>query len=681
MIIKKVRVLNFRSILDETLECDELTALVGPNGCGKSTFLRALELFYSVSPKIDAEDYYNRDTSVEIVVSLTFEALSDEAADIFSSYMEDCALTVELVLKWNNGKVSATYHGRSLQNDEFQKVRYGLTLKDRSATAKQEYEIIRAMPEYSGFSSWSNQSTVETTLKSWEASNPDKCTRQRDDGSFFGFNRSAQGYLGKFTQFLFIPAIRDASNDALERRGSVLTALMDMIVRSTLTNKMEIRNFREETQQKYEEIMNFENLAELQNLSSQLTNTLQTFAPNASVSLNWLPHEPIDIAMPKADVRLIEDQYPTSVDRTGHGLQRSFILTMLQHLAMAQSVKKDDQVEVVDDDRRLIDSREDQKITLPHLMMAIEEPELFQHPNSQRHLAKILFQLAHGAIPGVAGKTQIIYATHSPFFVGLDRFNQIRRLGKRKNGDDKPKVTKVTMVTLDKIAHELCKADSAEAGKYNGESLVHRLQAIMTPRLNEGFFADVVVLVEGEDDYAAIIGTARAMDLDLESDGISIIPVGGKRNIDRPALIFREFGIPIYLLWDSDGEKGETAGVCHACGRDLDRRPDPTDNHRLLRIMGKSEEDWPNHCDSNYCCFERDLESTLKEEIGEELFDELLSECQIKFGIPKKGHAIKNPNVISTIIEQAIKKGKTCETLKEVVLNVRKLNSMQQRYC
>ena len=41
-----MNVQNFRSIRDETLNFDNLTALVGSNGSGKSSLLRALELFH-----------------------------------------------------------------------------------------------------------------------------------------------------------------------------------------------------------------------------------------------------------------------------------------------------------------------------------------------------------------------------------------------------------------------------------------------------------------------------------------------------------------------------------------------------------------------------------------------------------------------------------------------------------
>lgn len=89
-----------------------------------------------------------------------------------------------------------------------------------------------------------------------------------------------------------------------------------------------------------------------------------------------------------------------------------------------------------------------------------------------------------------------------------------------------------------------------EPSTYTPATLSARLQAVMTPWMNEGFFADVVVLVEGEDDRAAVLGVAKAMGHDLEGNGFSIIPCGGKSNIDRPYTIFRQLNIPVYAVWD-----------------------------------------------------------------------------------------------------------------------------------
>ncbi len=46
MKIRKVRIRHYRSIADIEIECDDLVALVGRNGAGKSCILRALEAFY-----------------------------------------------------------------------------------------------------------------------------------------------------------------------------------------------------------------------------------------------------------------------------------------------------------------------------------------------------------------------------------------------------------------------------------------------------------------------------------------------------------------------------------------------------------------------------------------------------------------------------------------------------------
>jgi predicted ATP-dependent endonuclease of OLD family len=177
----------------------------------------------------------------------------------------------------------------------------------------------------------------------------------------------------------------------------------------------------------------------------------------------------------------------------------------------------------------------------------------------------------------------------------------------------------------------------------------------MTPLVNEGFFADVAVLVEGEDDRAAIVGISKAMGHDFDSVGVSVIPCSGKLNLDRPLVIFRRLGIRVYTIWDSDyGEKDAK----------------PASNHYMLNLHGQAEEDWPHVVADHYTCFKGNLEATLAEELGEELFDKQLSEAQSELGIPKKEHALKNPVVLRQIIERAAAEGKTSTTLKAIVENI-----------
>ena len=50
----------------------------------------------------------------------------------------------------------------------------------------------------------------------------------------------------------------------------------------------------------------------------------------------------------------------------------------------------------------------------------------------------------------------------------------------------------------------------------------------MTPMVNEGFFADVAVLVEGEGDRAALLEAAQAMGCSLDAQGIAVIHATAK---------------------------------------------------------------------------------------------------------------------------------------------------------
>jgi len=289
---------------------------------------------------------------------------------------------------------------------------------------------------------------------------------------------------------------RNGFVDATEGKGSCITEIMDLVVRRTLATRKDFVTLKDETQKKYHEIMDPTKLTELSVLQTHLSETLRYYAPEANVSMEWAKLVDIDFPLPKAEVKLHEDGYKSSVQRTGHGLQRAFIMTMLQHLVAAKSSEPKADEELVSESE--ISHQVDQQ--LPSLVFAIEEPELYQHPSRQRHMAAILMKLAQGTIPGVAKRTQVIYSTHSPLFVGLDRFEQIRLLRKADAAIGKPRITKAIKAELADVAEEIQAAGDNQSSKYTTNTLRPRLQAVMTPWVNEGFFADVAVLVEGEDD-------------------------------------------------------------------------------------------------------------------------------------------------------------------------------------
>ena len=646
MIIKSIRVQNFRCIRDEILPCESLTALIGPNSSGKSSFLRALDIFYTPTARYTEDDFYNRDTSQDIVVTVTFADLTEDEKKLFQKYVESGGLTVEKVMKWPPNRGSQKYYGTSLQNSEFSSFRSA-----SGANLRVEYnKLLRS--GYSDLSGYTNKDDAEEALQGWEESHPEQCIRRQDEGQFFGFKEVGEAHLERFTRFILVPAVRNASEDATEGKGTSLTEIMDLVVRSVLAQQNKIIELQKETQKQYERIVDPTKLVELQTLEQNLSDTLKIYVPDVKVKLTWLSENVIDIPMPKADIKLMEDKYLSPVESTGHGLQRALILTMLQHLAIAQvqeSVKqKENSIDKV--------SKETHSLKTPNLILGIDEPELYQHPNRQRHLSKILLKLAEGSIKEVANRTQIIYSTHSPLFVDINRLAEIRVLHKVRKERDKPKQTKIVYTNLDEVAKIIEKADGKPEGTYTGKTLEPRLKALMTPWMNEGFFADVAVLVEGEEDRAAILGVAAVMEYDLEGMGISVIPCMGKNNLDRPAAIFRELQIPIYVIWDSD--------------YDGNKDVNPENNYRLLRLFDQPIEKWPEKITGQFACFKRNLSYTLRKEIGEQLYNKTLETCCKEWGITRKKYAVKNPRVIQKIIKEAQRQGKSSETLKNIISKV-----------
>ena len=645
MLIENVHVKNFRSILAESLPCDALTALVGRNGSGKSSFLSAIELFYNPAARAVPEDFYAEDVTQDIEIAVTYSGLNAEVRDFFSAYIDNDRLTIVRSFSDPQKGRSGTYHGIRLQNPDFIEIRNA----GAARAVRTKYNGIRSTEQYASLPSVSSADAARSELASWEAEHPEKCKPLRDDGQFFGFTQVGQGYLGRFTKYIYVPAVRDALEDATERRGSSVTEIMDLVVRNALARRADVAEFKQRTQDQYNQLMNPKKLMELDNLARDMSTTLQSFVPDTRVVLDWTDHAEIPIPMPQAKVKLTEDGYESRVERTGHGLQRAFIITMLQHL---DAVRYVDPISANGVTAGTESDAGTNSAQLPNLVLAIEEPEIYQHPSRQRHLASVLLNLATGVIPGVAKNTQVIYATHSPLFVGLDRFDQIRVLRKVPQNDGRPRTTQLRKADLGAVAKELWDASDRSRPLYTDETLRPRLQSLMTPWMGEGFFADVVVLVEGEGDRAAILGFAKSRHLDFDGLGITVIPCGGKDSIDRPLVILRQLGISVYVLWDAD------------CGRS---RAKPETNRYLLRLLGNPEQDWPEFVGDSSACFKVTLEKTLEDEIGAEYFNHWLSEAQEQFGIHTKELALKSPAVIEYVANKSTSTGKISKSLESIV--------------
>jgi AAA15 family ATPase/GTPase len=118
MIIKSVEVKNFRSIREARLDCDNLTAIVGRNGAGKSSFLYAIDTFYDTKASITEEDFFDRDVGSPIEIRVTYGDLREDEKEEFSPYIKDDRLIVTKRISTEDGHIAQRYYAAPLQMSE-----------------------------------------------------------------------------------------------------------------------------------------------------------------------------------------------------------------------------------------------------------------------------------------------------------------------------------------------------------------------------------------------------------------------------------------------------------------------------------------------------------------------------------------------------------------------------------
>lgn len=651
MRLKRVHIKNFRAIRDVAINLGAQTAFLGANGAGKSTVLRAIDRFYSASPSIELDDFFARNTNEPIEIALTFTGFSETERDLFASRISNDEMTVVRIFEAAGGRNSGKYYGLTLQNPHFGEIRNAAGNNPK----RDAYNRIREHPYFGGqLQGVRRADEIEPLLAQWETDHPEDSQLSRDDGQFFGFSNVGRGNLQKSTAFVFIPAVRDASADSVDSRGAVIARLMELVVRSAVQRRAEIRAFQAQVAERYRELTNPEQLHELGDLAGELTNTLRFFYGSAGVDLRWKASDDLTLPLPTADVQLDDDGFVGPVDRKGHGLQRAFILTLLQHLAKAVATETPEEpVEQQD-----VAAAPPVQPVMPGLILAIEEPELYQHPTKQRHFSKVLSQLSDGSLPGVARETQVLFASHSSLFISTDRFEEVR-LARRQALDPEHKECRIVQSTLAQIARDLETAWERDPGTFTATSLRNKLH-IINSEVAEGFFAEKVVLVEGISDKAAIYAAAKLNGLDLEAHGIAVLPVDGKSKLDRPAAVFRSLGIPLFVVWDCDQTPGGVEKV--------------DTNRALQRLMGRNAGDIfdaATFVGTNFACFESELEITLKAEIGDALFNQKLDEVKAEFLVERREDAQKAPIIMSRVLTDIADAGRRSRTLDEIIAAIR----------
>lgn len=512
-----------------------LLALIGENNCGKSNIISAVERLVSAGSGGTTEDDFN-DSAEPIMVTGTFDELLPEERKRWRSYLVGTTLTLEkrLALRTDDRsakeKVEAEFHGyRAEPKDWF----LSLTkIAERYGERPNWKKIVEdnGLPAYFVEDGKCNKTIFSKALARY---------LEENDVEYDEPDRSATQALGlqsnvvtTLPRMYFLKAITDYTDETDRRKSSTtFRRLMGDLSERILKNDPEYRKVEDALAQ-IKALLNTlstatgtNRLQSLSTIEARITDFLRKLMPSVNGVSLTVAVDDIKTIFSDGISLSVDDGIPTDVLAKGHGLQRCIVLTLLQAL-------------ILNERDQLVTAADAQPPPGPPIILAIEEPELYIHPQ----LAKLFFDVMHE----FSKTDQVIYATHSPLFIDAFEYTNVALVRKLS-------------------VREGTRVRSCDEAAFAGldERKIFKGMTRLNPAVNELFFARRVLVVEGTEDQIAV--TAYLMSEGkihnrIEEIDWSLVVAGGKEAIPFFQRVLNAFAIPYAVLHDTDVVTHMSAG-------------------------------------------------------------------------------------------------------------------------
>jgi len=578
MKILSLKVQNFKTFGPEGifLSMTALCALIGGNSTGKSNILEALDLFFNFSKaKMSKVCFHHDDLSKDIVIEITFCGLSEDERKKFGIHLDEkkekLTITQKISLKLEEGQ---SIDDIDEEDYDFEESKHGTKWEATSEWARLEVKP----PTKTNIKKWWKQELIigDLNFKNLFDDNgdeplPDTYQEKLEilwvehfdtipkekitgDEKVLGWKNKLKGNLPKF---FYVPAVKHVDEDLKVLKTNPFGEMINWLT----------QNISDDVKKEFEKKINTivrEALSKIdqdENGKSKIAFINKQLNINLGVNLDCKLELKFgtptinDIAFPSPRL-YADDGYYSDVNNKGHGLQRLCILSLLR---------------TYNDLKKITDKRDDR-----NMILGIEEPEIYLHPPIKRSTYKLLRSLSNK-------DNQIIYSTHDSYFVDVEYFDEIRLFRKVKNGKPKTLVYEFSIDRLVQFYKDRYNRD------FDKKSLRHRFGHICDETKNEGFFAGKVILVEGDTEKYALPIYFENKNFDLDNECISIISTGSADNITYLYIMFNEFHIPCYVVFDGDKpdiDPTELTGTKKDDAKNKSRR-----NKELLEFVGEQADE------------------------------------------------------------------------------------------
>lgn len=448
----ELQIKNFGCIDENgiTIKIDDIVVLIGPNNVGKTTSIRAYEMFANSGTILKIDDFYQNNENNPVEIAGVFGEITNEDKQ-------------QIGEKW-------IYKN----NDKQDVIKY-----------KWRWE----------------KSGVKGEKYSWY----DKEGKWEKGGM--------GGWDSKIASCIPVPLKISPFDDSIQLKNKIVELLTSAV-------KENVKNDQSKVAKLLDQVNDLANEVKKQ-IAEELNKTTSRLQKNLN---EVFPEHNVDIA-PQADKIEVDKILATGTHlnvagndgkyyplaNQGSGLQRAFLWSAIEALADTGKMKSG---------RSTIESEKPK-------MLLVEEPESFLHPPAVRLAREALYKIAE------LDNWQVMITTHSPIFIDVS----------------KPHTT-IIRVEKNEGATKIFSTEKAQFSDKERE----RLQMIRNchPTINEFFFANKVILVEGD--------TEQVTFSQVKEERVTIINCRGKANIPMFEKILNHFGVEYIAVHDLDTPKSKRDG-------------------------------------------------------------------------------------------------------------------------
>lgn len=535
MHISFIRIKNYRGIKCDSFEASPFTCIIGENNAGKSTILLGTSLFFT-GTKLNRSDFYNENDAIQIEVTFTDIDVKDinRLSEEHRERINDLVIDNKLVLTRHyhtDGKSELLCNRLAPKDGRFGGDVIGAILKGKKGKEISE-NMINLFPEHAEkLNGLKSQIEAKNKLDEIISELADDEKELKLAPLPTGIDNSIKNFL---PEPIYIAAVKDLTDDVKSKESATFGKLLGILMKF-----LESSIHFEKITESFNDLHKLLNVVkEAEQISDNRIEKLQSIEKQIGHFLSEnFPKSKIEIDIPKPELKqvfsnariLIDDGVRDIIETKGDGIKRAVTFALLR--TYVEQVKQQ-KLEIAEAKKNELGENESYNeveiIEQPYIFL-FEEPELFLHPNAQRILFEALEKLTEA-------KSQVFVTTHSPMFFSPQSTGTFIKVIKEHIENEKPFAKFLTINLLREI-------EAKDA-----------FQIICYENNTAAFFADKVVLVEGDSDLIYIKEVSKILNTDWDFDGnnIPIISINGKSNVKRFVDFYNFFNIKCFCVVDSD---------------------------------------------------------------------------------------------------------------------------------